>query len=165
MKLEEGFGVELLRIQPVRLLPDLLQLSNAALRAETRSSTRLRLRLGREAGTHRSVDFGVLPVLLLQLPQPPLLLLPLLLVQALQVLAPLVLLQHLVAFELLVTLSVVVLQVFGGLDTESESPEPESPGAESPGPESPGPESPGAARAVLLTVEISSSRSLASNVF
>ena len=59
----------------------------------------------------------MLPMLLLQLLQSLLLLLPLLLIQTLQVLAPLVLLQHLVAFELLMPLGVIVLQVFGGLDT------------------------------------------------
>lgn len=35
MKSEEGFGVELLRVEAVRLLPDLLQLSNAALKTDT----------------------------------------------------------------------------------------------------------------------------------
>lgn len=73
--------------------------------------------MGTGRGTNRSVDFGVLSMFLLQLLQPLLLVLPLLLVQALQVLTPLVLLQHLIAFELLMSLSVIVLQVFGGLDT------------------------------------------------
>lgn len=62
----------------------------------------------------------MLAVLLLQLLHSLLLFLPLLLVQALQVLPPLVLLQHLVAFELLVSLGVVVLEVFGGLDEEPD---------------------------------------------
>lgn len=69
---------------------------------------------------YRSIDFGVLAMFLLQLLHSLLLLLPLLLVQALQVLPPLVLLQHLVAFELLVSLGVVVLQVLGGLDREPD---------------------------------------------
>lgn len=66
---------------------------------------------------YRSVDFGVLAMFVLQLLQALLLLLPLLLVQTLQVLAPFVLFQHLVALELLVPLSVVVFQVFGGLQS------------------------------------------------
>lgn len=70
---------------------------------------------------YRSVDFGVLPVFLLQLLHSLLLPLPLLLVQALQIFPSLVLLQHLVAFELLVSLSVVVLQVLGGLNKESDT--------------------------------------------
>lgn len=118
MKLEEGFRVELQRVQPVRLLPNLPQLSNAPLKPEPTLERRL-LHPDPDAGTNRSVDFGVLPMFLLQLLQPLLLLLPLLLVQTLQVLTPLVLLQHLIAFELLVSLCIVVLQVFGGLDTES----------------------------------------------
>lgn len=60
----------------------------------------------------------MLPVLLLQLLHSLFLPLPLLLVQALQILSPFVLLQHLVALELLVSLSVVVLQVLGGLDAK-----------------------------------------------
>lgn len=54
-------------------------------------------------------------MLLLQLLHSLLLPLPLLLVQALQILSPLVFLQHLVALELLVPLSIIVLQVLGGL--------------------------------------------------
>lgn len=72
------------------------------------------------SAAHRSVDFRMLPVFLLQLLQSFLLLLPLLLIQALQVLPPLVLLQHLVALELLVPLRVVVLQVLSGLDEETK---------------------------------------------
>lgn len=121
MKFEEGFRVELQRVESICLLPDLLQLSNAALRAETPWKTRLSFCPRTKAATNRSVDFGVLPMLLLQLLQSLLLLLPLLLVQTLQVLTALVLLQHLVAFELLMTFSIIVLQVFGGLDTESDS--------------------------------------------
>lgn len=41
MKFEEGFGIELQRIESICLLPDLLQLSNAALKAETTSKRRL----------------------------------------------------------------------------------------------------------------------------
>lgn len=65
---------------------------------------------------YRNIDFGVLAVFVLKLLHSLLLLLPLLLVQAFQVLPSLVLLQHLVAFKLLVSLSVVVLQVLGGLE-------------------------------------------------
>lgn len=125
VQLEERFGVELLRVESVRFLPDLPQLSHAALNTaqETRQGASRRLPSERRCGDwcpDWSVDFGVLPVFLLQLLQSPLLPLPLLLVQALQVLPPLVLLQHLVAFELLVSLSVVVLQVLGSLDTEPD---------------------------------------------
>lgn len=63
----------------------------------------------------------MLAVFLLKLLHSLLLFLPLLLVQALQVLPSLVLLQHLVAFELLMSLSVVVLQVLGGLETKSQT--------------------------------------------
>lgn len=70
---------------------------------------------------YRCVDFRVLAVLLLQLLHSLLLFLPLLLVQTLQVLPPLVLFQHLVALELLVSLGVVVLQVFGGLEGQDKS--------------------------------------------
>lgn len=68
---------------------------------------------------YRNVDFGMLPVFLLQLLQSLLLFLPLLLIQTLQVLSPLVLLQHLVAFELLMPLGVVVLEVLGGLKKDN----------------------------------------------
>lgn len=57
-------------------------------------------------------------MLLLQLLHSLLLSLPLLLVQALQILPPLVFFQHLIALELLVPLSVIVLQVLGGLGDE-----------------------------------------------
>lgn len=48
VELEEGFRVELQRIQSIRLLPDLPQLSNAALEAETPSQTRLSSSMDRE---------------------------------------------------------------------------------------------------------------------
>lgn len=69
---------------------------------------------------HRRVDFGMLAVLLLQLLQSLLLSLPLLLIQALQIFPPLVFFQHLIALELLVPLSIVVLQVLGGLGDEPQ---------------------------------------------
>lgn len=69
---------------------------------------------------HRSVNFRMLAVFLLQLLHSLLLLFSLLLIQALQVLPPLVLLQHLVALELLVSLCVIVLQVLSGLDEKPE---------------------------------------------
>lgn len=62
----------------------------------------------------------MLAVFLLQVLHSLLLSLPLLLVQALQVLPSLVLLQHLVAFELLVSLGIIVLQVLGGLDKKPD---------------------------------------------
>lgn len=125
MKFEEGFGVELLRVEAVRLLPDLLQLSNAALKTDTQlrdGGISVASRGHTQLGTDRNVDLRVLPMFLLQLLLSLLLVLPLLLIQTLQVLTSLVLLQHLVAFELLVSLRVVVLQVFGGLDTEADGP-------------------------------------------
>ena len=70
----------------------------------------------RRSGSYWMVDFGMVGVLLLHLVVVLLLLLPLLLVQSLQVLLPVVLLQHLVLLELLVPLLVKVLQVVGGLD-------------------------------------------------
>lgn len=70
--------------------------------------------------THRSINFRVLAVFLLQLLHSLLLFFSFLLIQALQVLPPLVLLQHLVALELLVSLCVIVLQVLSGLDEKPE---------------------------------------------
>lgn len=118
MQLEEGLGVELLRVQAVGGFPHLPQLVHAALqkdRDHLSSAPLLWLAKVLGTGSYWGVDFGMLSVLLLQLLQPLLLLLPLLLVQTLQVLPPLVLLQHLVALELLVALRVIVLQIFGGL--------------------------------------------------
>ena len=68
------------------------------------------------SSAYRSVDFGVLPVFFLKLLNPPLFFLSLLLVQSLQVLPALMLLQHLIAFELLMSLSIIVLQIFGRLE-------------------------------------------------
>jgi len=125
VQLEEGFGVELLGVQAVRLLPHLPQLSHAALGRGGGGGGASGERPGdprpAPVGTYRRVDLGVLPVFVLELLHPPLLPLPLLLVQALQVLAPLVLLQHLVVLELLVPLGVVVLQVLGGLHTHTHT--------------------------------------------
>lgn len=133
MQFKKCFGVKLLRIQSVSLLPHFPELSDTTLREgkmqqkEEQHERELdSLPLVSPKNQHRcicayrSVDFGVLAVFLLKLLHSLLLLLPLLLVQALQVLPSLMLLQHLVAFELLVPLSVVVLQVLSGLDREPD---------------------------------------------
>lgn len=126
MKFEEGFRVELLWIQSIRFLPDLSQLINTPLSVKNSESDHSSpphfVTNANMDVLYRSIDFGVLAVFLFQLLDPFLLFLPLLLVQTLQVLPPLVLLQHLVAFELLVSLCVVVLQVLGGLGGQTKQP-------------------------------------------
>ncbi len=68
--------------------------------------------------THRVVDFRVVSMLLLHLLVVLLLSLSFVLVQCLQVFPPVVLFHHFIPLELIVSLFVIVLQIFSGLDAE-----------------------------------------------
>lgn len=129
VQFEESLGIKVFRVQAISFLPDLPQLILAALQnatrkrwedktAQTLSSFAIaKLMTSASTGhTYWVVDLRVVGMLLFHLLIVLLLFFSLILIQRFQVFLSVMLLHHFISFEFVMSLFVIVLQIFGGLD-------------------------------------------------
>lgn len=129
VQFEESLGIKVFRVQAISFLPDLPQLILAALQNATRkrwedktvqtvsSFATAKLMTSASIGhTYWVVDLRVVGMLLFHLLIVLLLFFSLILIQRFQVFLSVMLLHHFISFEFVMSLFVIVLQIFGGLD-------------------------------------------------